>query len=178
MVLAAGILLPGGQKAAQSQVAPVPVSLGFHAVHPDMTPEAVAARGVPPGYRVYEVDPVAGQGSDLPRMVLQETPLVRTEDLDEVDAILDARTNDPVVVFRLKRVATRIFARFTRENVGRPFAIVIDGRVLSVPLIRSEIAGGAGLISGNFTVESANALAVRLRAAAGRAKAPAAKEGP
>ena len=71
-----------------------------------------------------------------------------------------------------------MFARFSRENVGRPFAIVVDGKVVSAPVIRSEILGGVGQISGGFTVEAANELAVRLRAAAQRAKALAPKEGP
>jgi len=54
----------------------------------------------------------------------------------------------------------------TQENVGRPFAIVLDNEVISAPVIREPILGGSGQISGNFTVESANDLAILLRAGA------------
>jgi preprotein translocase subunit SecD len=54
----------------------------------------------------------------------------------------------------------------TVENVGRPFAIVLDNEVISAPVIREPIIGGSGQISGNFTVQSANELAILLRAGA------------
>ena len=60
----------------------------------------------------------------------------------------------------------RRFAQATQENVGRPFAIVLDNKVISAPVIREPILGGSGQISGNFTVEPANDLAVLLRAGA------------
>ena len=58
----------------------------------------------------------------------------------------------------------------TQENVGRPFAIVLDDEVISAPVIREPILGGSGQISGSFTVESANNLAILLRAGALPAK--------
>ena len=58
------------------------------------------------------------------------------------------------------------FARLTQENVGRPFAIILDGEVLSAPNINEPILGGSAQISGNFTVESANQLAIALRSGA------------
>src|SRR5690606_21075387 len=63
------------------------------------------------------------------------------------------------------RGATR-FGQATQENVGRLFAIVLDDKVISAPQIREPILGGSGQISGNFTVQSANDLAVLLRAGA------------
>ena len=54
----------------------------------------------------------------------------------------------------------------TQENVGRPFAIVLDNEVISAPVIREPILGGSGQISGSFTVESANDLSILLRAGA------------
>ena len=60
----------------------------------------------------------------------------------------------------------RRFGNFTRDNVGRPFAIVLDDKVLSAPVMREPILGGTGQISGSFTVESANTLAVQLRSGA------------
>ena len=56
--------------------------------------------------------------------------------------------------------------RITEDNVGNPFAIVLDGKVLSAPVIREPITGGAGQISGNFTVQQASDLAALLRAGA------------
>src|SRR5581483_3678235 len=58
------------------------------------------------------------------------------------------------------------FAQATTENVGQPFAIVLDNEVISAPVIREPITGGQGQISGNFTVQSANDLAILLRAGA------------
>jgi len=92
------------------------------------------------------------------------------------DRLTDARvgfdptTNEPLVSFRFDTVGATRFAEITRANVGRPFAIVLDGEVLSAPVIREPITGGSGQISGNFTVESANDLAALLRAGALPAK--------
>lgn len=78
----------------------------------------------------------------------------------------DQRTGQPIVQFRFDSQGTKRFADITRNNVGKPFAIVLDGRVLSAPVIQEPILGGSGQISGNFTVESAKDLAVLLRAGA------------
>ncbi|BBE73254.1 protein translocase subunit SecD [Oharaeibacter diazotrophicus] len=92
------------------------------------------------------------------------------------DRLTDARvgfdptTNEPLVSFRFDTVGAARFAEITRANVGRPFAIVLDDKVLSAPVIREPITGGSGQISGNFTVESANDLAALLRAGALPAK--------
>ena len=58
------------------------------------------------------------------------------------------------------------FARLTQENVNKPFAIILDGEVLSAPNINEPILGGSALISGSFTTESANQLAIALRSGA------------
>ena len=72
----------------------------------------------------------------------------------------------PVISFRLDNVGARRFCDVTRKNVGKPFAIVLDNAVLSAPVIREQICGGQGQISGGFTVEEANNLALLLRAGA------------
>ncbi len=82
----------------------------------------------------------------------------------------DPRTNEPLVSFRFDNAGATRFAEITKANVGRPFAIVLDGKVLSTPVIREPITGGAGQISGDFTVETANDLAAMLRAGALPAK--------
>jgi protein-export membrane protein SecD len=71
-----------------------------------------------------------------------------------------------VVNFTFDSVGTRRFSEITRANVGRPFAIVLDEKVITAPVIREPITGGRGQISGSFTVRSANDLAVLLRAGA------------
>lgn len=66
----------------------------------------------------------------------------------------------------MRALGARRFAQVTRENVGRPFAMVLDNEVISAPVIREPIVTGSGEISGNFTVQQANDLAVLLRAGA------------
>ena len=91
------------------------------------------------------------------------------------DRLSDARVsfdqqNQAVVNFRFDSAGATRFADITRANVGKPFAIVLDNKVLSAPVIREPITGGSGQISGNFSVESANYLAALLRAGALPAK--------
>jgi len=86
--------------------------------------------------------------------------------LTDARAGQDSRTGEWVVNFAFDGVGTRRFAEVTRGNVGRPFAIVLDDKVITAPNIREAITGGRGQISGSFTVRSANDLAVLLRAGA------------
>ena len=84
---------------------------------------------------------------------------------DIEDARPSFSQNDaPAVDFRFTTRGAGLFGQFTQENVGRPFAIVLDGKVLTAPVIQTPILGGRGQITGNFTVEQANDLAVLLRA--------------
>ncbi|WP_107990557.1 protein translocase subunit SecD [Breoghania corrubedonensis] len=102
--------------------------------------------------------------------LIDETPLLTGEDLQDSQATFDQRSNQPVVTFRFNTSGARKFAKVTQQNVGRPFAIVLDNEVISAPVIREPILGGSGQISGNFTVQSANDLAILLRAGALPAK--------
>jgi SecD/SecF fusion protein len=88
------------------------------------------------------------------------------ERLTDARAGFDQRTNEPIVSFRFDSVGTQRFAEITRQNVGHPFAIVLDGKVLSAPVIREPITGGSGQISGSFTVEDTVVLSALLRAGA------------
>ncbi len=88
------------------------------------------------------------------------------EHLTDARASFDQRTHEPLVTFRFDSVGARKFAEITQANVGRPFAIVLDGKVLSAPVIREPITGGSGQISGSFTVEETSTLAALLRAGA------------
>jgi preprotein translocase subunit SecD/SecD/SecF fusion protein len=132
--------------------------LTFHLVQTTITAEA--ARTTPPDPGTITVPSV-----DNPDIVyvVDDTPLMSGEDL------VDARTgNDQtgqwVVNFRLSPGGATKFAEVTTANVGRPFAIVLDDAVISAPVIREPIIGGSGSISGSFTVQTADDLAILLRA--------------
>ena len=89
--------------------------------------------------------------------------------------LVDARgafdqSNQPVVSFRFNTKGAERFAKLTRDNVGRPFAIILDEKVVSYPRINEPILGGSGQISGNFSTQETNDLAVVLRSGALPAK--------
>ena len=76
------------------------------------------------------------------------------------------QNNRPAVSFQFNPVGGRKFGEYTKENVGNPFAIVLDSEVISAPVIQSHIPGGSGIITGSFTVDESNRLAILLRAGA------------
>lgn len=98
--------------------------------------------------------------------VVKKQVLVSGGDLTDAQPGFDQRTSEPIVSFKFNSSGARKFATATTENVGLPFAIVLDNEVISAPVIREPITGGQGQISGNFTVQSANDLAILLRAGA------------
>jgi protein-export membrane protein SecD len=86
--------------------------------------------------------------------------------VSNADARTDSRTNEPIVTFRFNQQGAQLFGELTARNVGKPMAIVFDGQVVSAPRINEPILGGTGQISGNFTPEDANNLAIALRSGA------------
>ena len=97
--------------------------------------------------------------------ILERAPVVTGEQL--VDAQPDFDQNgQPAVSFRFNPTGARQFGDYTAENVGNPFAIVLDNEVISAPVIQAHIPGGTGIITGQFTVEDSTNLAVLLRAGA------------
>ena len=98
--------------------------------------------------------------------LIEKRVVVSGEDLTDAQPGFDQRNGEPIVTFRFNNNGARRFAQVTQENVGKPFAIVLDNEVISAPVIREPILGGSGQISGNFTVQSANDLAILLRAGA------------
>ena len=127
--------------------------------------EAMSGR-LPVGSRLLpHVTDISSDGQ--PRKVLvRKRVMVSGENLVDAQPSFDQQTNEPVVSFRFDSVGGKRFAKATTENVGKPFAIVLDGKVLSAPVIREPIIGGSGQISGSFTTEAANDLALLLRAGA------------
>ena len=101
--------------------------------------------------------------------IIDETPVVAGEDLTDAQPAFD-QNGQPAVNFRFNPSGGRVFGDYTAENIGRPFAIVLDDKVISAPTIQAHITGGSGIITGNFTIEESTQLAVLLRAGALPAK--------
>jgi preprotein translocase subunit SecD len=97
--------------------------------------------------------------------VLEKTPVVTGEELVDAQPSFD-QNGRPAVNFRFNPTGARKFGDYTAENIGAPFAIVLDDEVISAPTIQSHIPGGSGIITGSFTVEESTNLAVLLRAGA------------
>ncbi|MEZ5804694.1 MAG: protein translocase subunit SecDF [Rhizobiaceae bacterium] len=98
--------------------------------------------------------------------LIEDRVIVSGENLVDAQATFDSRTNEPVVSFRFDAKGATRFGQATQQNVGRLFAIILDKQVISAPRINEPILGGSGQISGSFTAQSANDLAVLLRAGA------------
>ncbi len=97
--------------------------------------------------------------------IIEQTPVVSGEDLVDAQPDFD-QNNRPAVNFRFNPSGGRAYGDYTANNIGSPFAIVLDDEVISAPTIQSHIAGGSGIITGSFSVEEATQLAVLLRAGA------------
>ena len=96
---------------------------------------------------------------------IEAAPVVTGEELVDAQPSFD-QNGRPAVSFRFNPSGARKFGDYTAENIGQPFAIVLDEEVISAPVIQSHIPGGSGIITGRFTVEESTNLAVLLRAGA------------
>ncbi|MBO6903770.1 MAG: protein translocase subunit SecD, partial [Parvibaculum sp.] len=123
--------------------------------------QALATRTVPAGTELLYT-------ADEPKVpvLVERRIMVGGDRLQDATAGFDQRDGQPVVNFRFDSIGGRQFGEVTRDNVGRPFAIVLDNEVISAPRINEPIMGGQGQISGNFTVQEANNLAILLRSGA------------
>src|ERR1700738_2879193 len=139
-----------------------PAKMDFRMVDSTVSPDQALAGRVPPDSEVLP----SAEASRQP-YVIKKQVLVSGGDLTDAQPGFDQRSGEPIVSFRFNTSGSRKFAQATSENVGRLFAIVLDNEVISAPVIREPITGGSGQISGNFTVESANNLAILPRARAG-----------
>src|ERR1700726_1792639 len=140
--------------------------LEFRMVDLTMSPEQALQGRPPPDSEVLYGPEKEGKTPYL----IEKRVLVAGGDLTDAQPGFDQRTNEPIINFRFNNAGARKFGNFTKENVNRPFAIVLDGEVISAPVIREPITQGSGQISGSFTVQSANDLSVLLRAGALPAK--------
>jgi protein-export membrane protein SecD len=101
-----------------------------------------------------------------PFILIESKVTISGDMLVDAQPAFDQQYNRPIVTFRLNSAGAKKFGRYSTENVGKRFAIILDGRVISAPRIQTAITGGNAQISGNFTTESANQLAILLRAGA------------
>ncbi|WP_305096420.1 protein translocase subunit SecD [Croceibacterium aestuarii] len=118
----------------------------------------------PPGSEIVPYDPsspYAGQAIAVKRL-----GGIRGDMLTNAQQSFNQQTNEPIVNITFDSQGARKFADLTSQNVNKPFAIILDGKVLSAPNINEPILGGTAQISGGFTVESANNLAISLRSGA------------
>ncbi|MDC0738534.1 protein translocase subunit SecD [Cognatishimia sp. SS12] len=123
--------------------------------------------------RAGSADAAAGAGNEVvPSLdeegvyyILESAHVVSGEELVDAQPSFD-QNGRPAVSFRFNPSGARKFGDYTAENIGSPFAIVLDSEVISAPVIQSHIPGGSGIITGNFSVEESTNLAVLLRAGA------------
>ncbi|HCV89605.1 MAG TPA: protein translocase subunit SecD, partial [Alphaproteobacteria bacterium] len=134
--------------------------LTFQLVDTSITPTEARDRGrVPPGTVLLPSDQDDGQF-----FVVEKRVMVSGELLETAQATFD-QNNRPSVSFTLNATGAKKFGRVTGTNIGRPFAIILDDKVVSAPTIQSQIFG-SGQITGNFSVAETNELALILRAGA------------
>lgn len=123
---------------------------------------------IPAGDEIYlqkRLDRQAGTVRTVP-IVLKQTTLMTGEALKSAHVAFNRQFNTPYVSLTLNARGARLFDRITQEHVGQQLAIVLDDIVQSAPVIRERIAGGTAQISGRFTAQEANDLAIVLRAGA------------
>ncbi len=133
--------------------------LNFHMVDDDDT-KSLALNIAPFGKMI-----VADINNQEIKYLLEKKSRVGGENLIDANASFDP-TEGHAVSFRFDTTGAQKFGKATTENIGKRFAVVLDGVVITAPVINSAITGGSGIITGNFTSQEATDLAVLLRAGA------------
>lgn len=155
-----GLQDPDQLKALLGQTA----KLEFKLVDATALPSDVAQGIAPVGSEIYPYS----ETSDYPGQFVAVKRLggIRGDSLTNAQQSFDQQTNEPVVNIQFDQQGGTKFAKLSTENVGKSFAIILDGEVISSPYFREPILGGSAQISGGFTAESANNLAISLRSGA------------
>ncbi|GGD39471.1 protein translocase subunit SecD [Croceicoccus pelagius] len=149
---------PQALKALLGQTA----KLEFKLVDQTALPTDIAQGIVPPGSQILPFAPDASQQGAI---AVRRLGGIQGDQLTNAQQGYD-QNGTPVVNITFNQEGGRKFAALTTANVGKPFAIILDGEVLSAPNINEPILGGSAQISGGFSVDSANALAISLRSGA------------
>jgi preprotein translocase subunit SecD len=158
------IQVPGLEPAEVKARVGTTAKLTFQLVDQSMTAEEAKASGVPPDDELLPDTEHPGH-----MILVHKEVIVSGDDLVNANSGYDNRAGgigERAVDFEFNSRGAAAFARVTRDNIGRPFAIVLDNKVISAPVIRSEIPGGRGQITGNFSQEDVNRLALLLRSGA------------
>ena len=156
-----GLKDPAALKSLLGQTA----KLEFKLVDSTASPADIAQGIAPPGSEI--VPYAAGSStSGAGAIAVKRLGGIKGDQLTNAQQTNDQRNNQPVVSITFDQAGGAKFAKLTTENVGKPFAIILDGKVISAPNINEPILGGSAQISGNFTTESANQLAISLRSGA------------
>ncbi|HEX2764917.1 MAG TPA: protein translocase subunit SecD [Allosphingosinicella sp.] len=151
LVQVPGLQDPEGLKTLLGKTA----RLDFKLVDLTVTNEQLAAGRAPIGSQILPMQ-------DGGRIAVKRRAMVTGDQLVNANQGFD-ENNRPVVEIRFDTRGSKSFAKVTKENVNKPFAIILDDVVISAPNITMPILGGQAQISGSFTVQSANDLAVQLR---------------
>ncbi len=146
-----GLQDPAALKAMLGKTA----KLEFKLVDVNADPTEVAQGRTPPGSQIL---PSLEGG----QVVVRRRAIVSGDQLIDSQVTSD-QNGAPAVSFRFDSTGGRRFGQATQENVGKPFAIILDGKVISAPNINEPILGGSGIISGSYTTQTANELAILLR---------------
>ncbi|WP_028966964.1 protein translocase subunit SecD [Sphingomonas phyllosphaerae] len=134
--------------------------LEFKLVDVNADPQALAKGQAPAGDQIL---PYPNNPSGIPLIAVKRQAIITGDMLSDARQEFEPQTNAPQVSMTFDSQGGRRFARTTQENVGKPFAIIVDNSVISAPNINEPIIGGRAAINGGFTVESANQLAIALR---------------
>jgi preprotein translocase subunit SecD len=134
--------------------------LTFQMVDQSMSVEEAQATHAPPGSIVLPLD---DKNSPAKFILVKKRVVVSGDDLTDAHYELDPEKNQPAIAFSFNGKGSEKFGNATLVNVGKPFAIILDDRVLEAPNIQTPIMNGHGQITGSFTPESASELAELLR---------------
>lgn len=154
-----GLQDPEQLKSLIGKTAKLEFKLVDEAANPDETIKGKARVG-------SQALPYPDNPSGIPWLAVRRLGGIQGDQLASAQQSFDQQTNEPVVVIKFNSEGGQKFARMTQQYTGKLFAIILDGQVISAPRINEPILGGTSQISGSFTVESANQLAISLNSGA------------
>jgi protein-export membrane protein SecD len=135
--------------------------LSFHEVHHTLTASEARRTHIPIGFKIY---PPKDKSEE--ELLLRKIPAISPDAIADAQTAFDPRSNEPIVTFQFTSTGARQFGQFTLDNIGRKFAIVFNGQLISAPVIREPILGGYGQISGNISIAEAQSMALALKSGA------------
>ena len=156
-----GLKDPAALKSLLGQTA----KLEFKLVDSSASPSDIAQGIVPPGSEIVPCQDARSCGG-VPAIAVRRLGGIKGDQLTDARQSNNQQNNEPIVNITFNSEGGAKFARLTTENTGKPFAIILDNKVISAPRINEPILGGSAQISGSFTTESANQLAISLRSGA------------